>query len=69
MKYVSRNFICTGHLALLGYCNGLSKWLGWGDTMIAYRILVGKPLGKWSLGKPRKRLDNKIKIELREFDC
>jgi hypothetical protein len=33
---------------------------------IAYRILVGKPVGKRRLGKPRRKLDN-IKINLNEI--
>jgi hypothetical protein len=33
----------------------------------AYRILVGKPEGKKPLGRPRRRLVNSIKMELREI--
>jgi hypothetical protein len=32
----------------------------------AYRILVGKPVGKRPLGRPRRRWLNNIKIYLRE---
>jgi hypothetical protein len=32
----------------------------------AYRILVGRPEGKRSLGKPRRRWENNIKMYLRE---
>jgi hypothetical protein len=32
-----------------------------------YRILVGKPEGKRPLGRPRRRLVNDIKIDLREI--
>jgi hypothetical protein len=31
----------------------------------AYRILVGKPEGKRSLGRPRRRWMNNIKMDLR----
>jgi hypothetical protein len=32
----------------------------------AYRILVGKPEGKRPLGRPRRRLVDSIKMDLRE---
>ena len=35
----------------------------------AYRVLVGKPEGKRSLGRPRRRWVNNIKMDLREVDC
>jgi hypothetical protein len=36
------------------------------DTRNAYRMLVGKPEGKRSLGKPRRRWMDNIKMDLRE---
>jgi hypothetical protein len=38
-----------------------------GEKRNAYRILVGKPEGKRQLGRPRRRWDNNIKMELREI--
>jgi hypothetical protein len=35
-----------------------------GENRNAYRILVGKPEGKRSLGKPRRRWLDNIKIDL-----
>jgi hypothetical protein len=35
-----------------------------GETRNAYRILVGKPEGKRSLGRPRRRWVGNIKIKL-----
>jgi hypothetical protein len=35
----------------------------------ADRILVGKPEGKKPLGRPRRRLVDNIKIDLREIGC
>jgi hypothetical protein len=32
-----------------------------------YSILVGKPEGKRPLGRPRRRWDNNIKMDLREI--
>jgi hypothetical protein len=37
-----------------------------GEKMNAYRILVGKPEGKRPLGRPRRRWDGNIRIDLRE---
>jgi hypothetical protein len=37
-----------------------------GEKRNAYKILVGKPEGKISLGRPRHRWVNIIKIDLRE---
>jgi hypothetical protein len=33
----------------------------------AYRILVGKPVGKRSLGRPRRRWVDNVKMDLREW--
>jgi hypothetical protein len=38
-----------------------------GETRIAYRILVGKPGGKRSLGRPRRMWVDDIKMDLREI--
>jgi hypothetical protein len=47
------------------------KWAGhverMGETRNAYRILVGKPEGKRPLGRPRRRLVDNIKMDLREI--
>jgi hypothetical protein len=37
------------------------------DKRNAYRILVGKPEGKRPQGRPRRRWDNNIKIDLRKI--
>jgi hypothetical protein len=38
-----------------------------GEKRNAYRILVGKPEGKKSLGRPRRRWEDNIKIDLRDI--
>jgi hypothetical protein len=38
-----------------------------GEKRNAYRILVGKPEGKRSLGRPRRRGVDNIKMDLREI--
>jgi hypothetical protein len=35
--------------------------------MNAYRILVGKPEGKRPLGRPRRRWEDNIRMDLREI--
>jgi hypothetical protein len=37
-----------------------------GEERNAYRIFVGKPEGKRPLGRPRRRWEDNIKMELRE---
>jgi hypothetical protein len=38
-----------------------------GEKRNAYRILVGKPEGKIPLGRPRRRWEDNIKMDLREI--
>jgi hypothetical protein len=38
-----------------------------GEKRNAYRILVGKPEGKRPLGRPRRRLEDNIRMNLREI--
>jgi hypothetical protein len=42
-----------------------------GEKRNAYRVLVGKPVGKRSLGRPRHRWTDTVKVDLREieWDC
>ena len=35
----------------------------------AFRVLVGKPEGKRPLGRPRRRSEDNIKMDLREVGC
>ena len=34
-----------------------------------YRVLVGKPKGKKPLGRPRRRWEDNIKMDLQEVGC
>jgi hypothetical protein len=47
------------------------RWAGYvarmGEVRSAYNILVGRPEGRRSLGRPRRRWENNIKIDLREI--
>jgi hypothetical protein len=40
--------------------------MGRGET---YRVLVGKPEGRRPLGRPRRRLEDNIKMDLQEVGC
>jgi hypothetical protein len=34
-----------------------------------YRVLVGKPEGKRTLGRPRRRWEDNIKVDLQQIGC
>jgi hypothetical protein len=38
-----------------------------GEGRGAYRVLVGRPEGKRPLGRPRRKWENNIKMDLREI--
>jgi len=50
----SRKIRWAGHVARVGKERGV------------HRVLVGKPEGKRPLGRPRRRWENNIKMDLRE---
>jgi hypothetical protein len=39
------------------------------ETRNAYKILVGKPVGKGPRGRPRSRWKDNIKMDLKERQC
>jgi hypothetical protein len=39
-----------------------------GDERKVYKVLVGKPKGKRPLGRPRRRWEDGIRMDLRESD-
>ena len=41
----------------------------WGERRDLYRVLVGKPEGKKPLGRPKRRLENGVKMDLQEVRC
>jgi len=49
------------------------RWAGYvacmGDRRGVFRVLVGKPEGKRSLGSPRSRWDDNIMMDLQEVGC
>ena len=40
-----------------------------GDGRGAYRVLVGKPEGRRPLGRPRRRWEDNIQIDLQDVGC
>ena len=40
-----------------------------GERRGVYRVLVGKPEGKRPFGRPSRRWENNIKIDLQEVGC
>ena len=53
----SRRMRWAGNVARMGEGRGL------------YRVLVGKPEGNRPLGRPRRRWEENIKIDLLEMEC
>jgi hypothetical protein len=51
----SRRMRWAGHVARMGEKTG------------AYRILVGRPEGRRPLGRPRRRWENNIKMDIQEM--
>jgi hypothetical protein len=49
------------------------KWEGhvarMGEGRVVYRVLVGKPEGKRPLGRPRRRWEDNVRMDLQEVGC
>ena len=41
-------------------------WRVWGGDRVVHSVLVGKPEGKRPLGRPRRRWEDNIKVDLQE---
>jgi hypothetical protein len=53
----SRRMKWAGHVACMGEGRGV------------YMVLVGKPVGKRPLGRPRCRWEDNVKMDLQEVGC
>jgi hypothetical protein len=53
----SRRIRWAGHVARMGVGRAV------------YRVSVGKPDGKRPLGRPRRRLEDNIKMDIQEVEC
>jgi hypothetical protein len=40
-----------------------------GERRVVNRVLVGKPEGKRPLGRPRRRWEDNVKMDLQEVGC
>jgi hypothetical protein len=40
-----------------------------GEGWVVYRVLVGKPEGKRLLGRPRRRWEDNVGMDLQEVGC
>ena len=65
--------IRTPHPVLFGDKNEKNEMGGacsaYGERRCVYRVLVGKPEGKRPLGRPRRRWEDNIKMDLQEGEC
>jgi hypothetical protein len=72
-NYVMRSLICTLHpVIVLVIKSRRMTWAGnvarMGETRGVYRVLVGKPEGKRSLGRPRRRREDNIKMDTQKWN-
>ena len=66
--------ICTAHPILFGVIKSRRMRWAWhvarmGERRGVYRVLVGKLEGKRPLGRPRRRWEDNIKMDLQEVGC
>jgi len=54
---ISRRMRWAGHVARMG------------ERRVVYRVVVGKREGKRPLGRPTRRWENNIKMNLQEVEC
>ena len=58
LQYIPTLFMkWAGHVVRMGYRRGV------------YRVLVGKPEGKRTLGRPMRRWEDNIKMDIQEVGC
>jgi hypothetical protein len=53
----SRRLRWAGHVARIG------------ERRVVYRVLLGKPEGKRLLGRPRRRWEDNVRMDLQEVGC
>jgi hypothetical protein len=76
-RHVKKKYIYyNGSVFLTHYCGGDKIEMRWAEHVArmregraVYRVLVGKPEGKRTLGRTRRRREDNIKIGLQEVGC
>ena len=64
--YTSHNVVLVMKLRRIKWAGHVARM---GDRRDVYRILVGKAEGKRPLGRPRRRWENNIKMDLQYVGC
>jgi hypothetical protein len=64
--YSSPNIVRVIKLRIMRWAGHVARM---GEGRGVYRVLVGKPEGKRTLGRPRRRWENNIKMYLQEVGC
>jgi hypothetical protein len=63
-SYSSPNLVRANKLRRIRWTEHVARM---GKGRIFYRVFVGRPEGKRPLGRPRRRLEDNIKMDLREI--
>ena len=64
--YRSRKIFRVIKLRRMRWVGNVARMGGW---MVVYRVLLGKPEGKRALGRPRRKREDNIKMDLQEVGC
>ena len=64
--YCSPNFVRVIKLRRMRWAGHAARM---GERRGIYRVFVGKPEGKRPLGRLKRRMENDIKMDLREVGC
>jgi hypothetical protein len=59
--------IVKDHVSVITFIAGHVARMGEGRGV--YRVLVGKPEGKRPMGRPRRRWEDNIRMDLQELGC
>jgi len=73
LHYGELNDLCSSLSIVRVIKSRIMRWVGhvacMGERRGVYRVLVGKPEGKRPFGKPRRRQEDNIKMDLQEVGC
>jgi len=64
--YCSPNIVRVSKSKIMRWADHLVRM---GERIVVFSTLVGKPEGKRSLGRPRLRWEDNIKLDLQEIVC